>query len=109
IVTEIFPVFSRKPVFGYKELVFATIAIAALSVTVWAHHMYVTGVVALPFFAFMTMLIAIPTGVKFFNWIGTMWSCSITFGTPIVWSICFLSTLIFGGLNCVLLATSALA
>src|SRR5699024_4123861 len=63
IVTEIFPLFSRIPVFGYKELVFATIAIAAMSVTVWAHHMYVTGVVALPFFAFITMLIAIPTGV----------------------------------------------
>ncbi|HWL01211.1 MAG TPA: cbb3-type cytochrome c oxidase subunit I, partial [Microbacteriaceae bacterium] len=70
IVSEIFPVFSRKPIFGYKSLVFATIAIAALSVTVWAHHMYVTGAVLLPFFAFMTMLIAIPTGVKFFNWIG---------------------------------------
>ena len=73
IVTEILPVFSRKPIFGYKGLVYATIAIAALSVTVWAHHMYVTGAVLLPFFAFMTMLIAVPTGVKFFNWIGTMW------------------------------------
>lgn len=108
IVTEIFPVFSRKPVFGYKELVFATIAIAALSVTVWAHHMYVTGVVALPFFAFMTMLIAIPTGVKFFNWIGTMWRGSITFETPIVWSIGFLATFLFGGLTGVILASPAL-
>lgn len=59
--------------FGYKTLVGATIAIAALSVTVWAHHMYTTGSVMLDFFAFMTMLIAVPTGVKFFNWIGTMW------------------------------------
>ncbi|WP_426936291.1 cytochrome c oxidase subunit I [Brevibacterium sp. LE-L] len=108
IVTEIFPVFSRKPVFGYKELVFATIAIAALSVTVWAHHMYVTGVVALPFFAFMTMLIAIPTGVKFFNWIGTMWRGSITFETPIVWSIGFLATFLFGGLTGVIMASPAL-
>ena len=108
IVTEIFPVFSRKPVFGYKELVFATVAIAALSVTVWAHHMYVTGVVALPFFAFMTMLIAIPTGVKFFNWIGTMWKGSITFETPIVWSIGFLATFLFGGLTGVILASPAL-
>ncbi len=108
IVTEIFPVFSRKPVFGYKELVFATIAIAALSVTVWAHHMYVTGVVALPFFAFMSMLIAIPTGVKFFNWIGTMWRGSITFETPIVWSIGFLATFLFGGLTGVILASPAL-
>jgi cytochrome c oxidase subunit 1 len=108
IVTEIFPVFSRKPVFGYKELVFATIAIAALSVTVWAHHMYVTGVVALPFFAFMTMLIAIPTGVKFFNWIGTMWRGSITFETPIVWAIGFMATFLFGGLTGVILASPAL-
>ncbi|GAA1843603.1 cytochrome c oxidase subunit I [Brevibacterium marinum] len=108
IVTEIFPVFSRKPVFGYKELVFATIAIAALSVTVWAHHMYVTGVVALPFFAFMTMLIAIPTGVKFFNWIGTMWRGSITFETPMVWSLGFLVTFLFGGLTGVILASPAL-
>ena len=108
IVTEIFPVFSRKPVFGYKELVFATITIAALSVTVWAHHMYVTGVVALPFFAFMTMLIAIPTGVKFFNWIGTMWRGSITFETPIVWSIGFMATFLFGGLTGVILASPAL-
>ena len=62
IVSEILPVFSRKPIFGYKGLVFATLAIAALSVAVWAHHMYVTGAVLLPFFAFMTMLIAVPTG-----------------------------------------------
>ena len=83
IVSEIFPVFSRKPIFGYKGLVYATIAIAALSVTVWAHHMYVTGSVLLPFFSFMTMLIAVPTGVKFFNWIGTLWRGSLTFETPI--------------------------
>ena len=107
IVTEIFPVFSRKPVFGYVGLVGATLGIAMLSVTVWAHHMYVTGVV-LPFFAFMTMLIAIPTGVKFFNWIGTMWRGSITFETPIVWSIGFLATFLFGGLTGVILASPAL-
>ncbi len=83
IVSEIFPVFSRKPIFGYKTLVYATIAIAALSMTVWAHHMYVTGSVLLPFFALMTMLIAVPTGVKIFNWIGTMWRGSVTFETPL--------------------------
>ncbi len=82
IVSEIFPVFSRKPIFGYKTLVYATIAIAALSVAVWAHHMYVTGSVLLPFFALMTMLIAVPTGVKIFNWIGTLWRGSVTFETP---------------------------
>ena len=84
IVSEIFPVFSRKPIFGYKTLVYATIAIAALSMTVWAHHMYVTGSVLLPFFAFTTMLIAIPTGVKVFNWIGTLWKGSVTFETPML-------------------------
>ena len=103
IVSEIFPVFSRKPIFGYKGLVFATIAIAGLSVAVWAHHMYVTGAVLLPFFAFMTMLIAVPTGVKFFNWIGTMWRGSLTFETPMLWSIGFLVTFLFGGLTGIIL------
>jgi len=108
IVSEIFPVFSRKPIFGYKSLVFATIAIAALSVTVWAHHMYVTGSVLLPFFALMTMLIAVPTGVKIFNWIGTMWRGSVTFETPMLWSIGFLVTFTFGGLTGVILASPPL-
>ncbi|MGO1538589.1 MAG: aa3-type cytochrome oxidase subunit I [Leucobacter sp.] len=108
IVSEIFPVFSRKPIFGYKTLVYATIAIAALSMTVWAHHMYVTGSVLLPFFALMTMLIAVPTGVKIFNWIGTMWRGSITFETPMLWSLGFLVTFIFGGLTGVILASPAL-
>ncbi|QQS00851.1 MAG: cytochrome c oxidase subunit I [Austwickia sp.] len=108
IVSEIFPVFSRKPVFGYKGLIFATIAIGALSMTVWAHHMYVTGQVLLPFFGIMTMLIAVPTGVKFFNWIGTMWGGSITFETPIVWALGFLVTFLFGGLTGVVLASPAL-
>ncbi|MDO5698852.1 MAG: cytochrome c oxidase subunit I [Dermatophilus congolensis] len=108
IVSEIFPVFSRKPIFGYKGLIFATIAIAALSVTVWAHHMYVTGQVLLPFFSIMTMLIAVPTGVKFFNWVGTMWGGSITFETPMVWAIGFLVTFLFGGLTGVVLASPAL-
>jgi cytochrome c oxidase subunit 1 len=68
IATEVLPVFSRKPLFGYKGMVGATIAIAGLSMTVWAHHMFTTGAVLLPFFSFMTFLIAVPTGVKFFNW-----------------------------------------
>ena len=108
IVSEIFPVFSRKPIFGYKTLIYATIAIAALSVTVWAHHMYVTGSVLLPFFALMTMLIAVPTGVKIFNWIGTMWRGSITFETPMLWALGFLVTFIFGGLTGVILASPPL-
>ena len=68
IATEILPVFSRKPLFGYKTLIAATVAIAGLSMTVWAHHMFTTGAVLLPFFSFMSLLIAIPTGIKFFNW-----------------------------------------
>ena len=93
VISEVIPVFSRKPIFGYKGLVFATIAIAGLSVAVWAHHMYVTGAVSLPFFALTTMLIAVPTGVKFFNWIGTMWRGSLSFETPMLFVIGFLITL----------------
>ncbi|GLZ10450.1 putative cytochrome c oxidase subunit 1-alpha [Actinomadura sp. NBRC 104425] len=105
VVTEILPVFSRKPIFGYIGLVFATIAIAGLSVTVWAHHMYVTGQVLLPFFSFMTFLIAVPTGVKFFNWVGTIWRGQLTFESPMLWSLGFLVTFLFGGLTGVILAS----
>jgi cytochrome c oxidase subunit 1 len=108
IVSEIFPVFSRKPIFGYSGLVYATIAIAALSIAVWAHHMYATGAVLLPFFSFMTFLIAVPTGVKFFNWIGTMWKGQLTFETPMLFSIGFLVTFLFGGLTGVILASPPL-
>ena len=108
IVSEIIPVFARKPIFGYKTLVFATIAIAALSMTVWAHHMYVTGSVLLPFFALMTMLIAVPTGVKIFNWIGTMWRGSITFESPMLFTLGFLVSFVFGGLTGVILASPPL-
>ncbi|GAA0994624.1 aa3-type cytochrome oxidase subunit I [Subtercola frigoramans] len=108
IISEVLPVFSRKPIFGYKTLVYATISIAALSVTVWAHHMYVTGSVLLPFFSLMTMLIAVPTGVKIFNWVGTMWRGSVTFETPMMWAIGFLITFTFGGLTGVILASPPL-
>jgi cytochrome c oxidase subunit 1 len=108
IISEVLPVFSRKPIFGYKTLVFATIAIAALSVTVWAHHMYATGQVLLPFFSVMTMLIAVPTGVKFFNWIGTMWGGKLSFETPMLWSIGFLVTFLFGGLTGIIMSSPAL-
>src|SRR5512133_1697964 len=108
IVTEILPVFSRKPVFGYVGLVGATLGIAILSVAVWAHHMFVTGAVDLPFFSGMTFLIAVPTGVKFFNWIGTMWGGSLSFDTPMLWTIGFLVTFLFGGLTGVILASPPL-
>ena len=105
IVTEIFPVFSRKPTFGYKGMVFATLSIAGLSTGVWAHHMFTTGVVLLPFFSGLSYLIAVPTGIKFFNWIGTMWRGQLTFETPMLFSIGFLVTFLLGGLTGVLLAS----
>jgi cytochrome c oxidase subunit 1 len=108
IMSEIYPVFSRKPMFGYVGLVFATLSIAALSLAVWAHHMFVTGAVLLPFFSFMTFLIAVPTGMKFFNWLGTMWKGRITFETPMVFAIGFFATFLFGGLTGVMLASPAL-
>jgi cytochrome c oxidase subunit 1 len=108
IITEILPVFSRKPIFGYVSLVGATLAIGVLSVAVWAHHMFVTGAVNLPFFSFMSFLIAVPTGVKFFNWIGTMWGGSLSFETPMLWAVGFLTTFLFGGLTGVILASPPL-
>jgi cytochrome c oxidase subunit 1 len=105
IISEIIPVFSRKPIFGYKGLVGATIGIAALSMSVWAHHMFATGQVLLPFFSFLSFLIAVPTGMKFFNWIGTMWRGQITFETPMLFAIGFLVTFLLGGLSGVLLAS----
>ena len=108
IASEIIPTFARKPIFGYKGLIMATMAIGALSVAVWAHHMYVTGSVYLPFFAATTMLIAVPTGVKFFNWIGTMWKGSVSFDTPMLWTMGFLFTFLFGGLTGVILSAPPL-
>ena len=108
IISEILPVFSRKPIFGYNGLVYATLAIAALSIAVWAHHMFATGAVLLPFFSFMTFLIAVPTGVKFFNWIGTMWKGQLTFESPMLFSLGFLVTFLFGGLTGIILASPPL-
>ncbi|AWS41927.1 cytochrome c oxidase subunit I [Streptosporangium sp. 'caverna'] len=108
IITEVLPVFSRKPLFGYIGLVGATITIAGLSITVWAHHMFATGQVLLPFFSFMTFLIAVPTGVKFFNWVGTMWRGHLSFETPMLFAIGFLITFLFGGLTGVILASPPL-
>jgi cytochrome c oxidase subunit I len=99
LISEVLPVFSRKPLFGYKAFVFATMAIGALGFSVWAHHMFTTGAVLLPFFAFMTSLIAIPTGVKFFNWLATMWRGQISFPTPMVFALGFLSMFLIGGIN----------
>jgi len=99
VISEIIPVFSRKPLFGYKAFVFATAAIGALGFSVWAHHMFTTGSVFLPFFSVMTFFIAVPTGVKFFNWIATMWRGQITFKTPMLFAVGFLSMFLIGGIN----------
>ncbi|MFE0462329.1 cytochrome c oxidase subunit I [Kitasatospora sp. NPDC058965] len=104
IVSEVIPVFSRKPIFGYYGLIAATISITALSAVVWAHHMFVTGQVLLPFFSLTSLLIAVPTGVKFFNWVGTMMGGSLSFETPMLFCLGFLVTFLFGGLTGVLLA-----
>lgn len=105
IVSEIIPVFARKPIFGYTTLIAATMAITGLSVVVWAHHMFVTGAVLLPFFSMLSFLIAVPTGVKFFNWTGTMLRGSLSFETPMLWSVGFLVSFLFGGLTGVILAS----
>jgi cytochrome c oxidase subunit 1 len=106
VITEVLPVFSWRPVFGYAGIVFATLAIASLSVGVWAHHMFATGAVELPYFTGLSMLIAVPTGVKFFNWIGTMWGGRITFRTPMLFAVGFLFTFLIGGLSGVMLAAA---
>ncbi|GHK01948.1 putative cytochrome c oxidase subunit 1-beta [Streptomyces sp. Y2F8-2] len=105
VISEILPVFSRKPLFGYLPMIGATTAITMLSAVVWAHHMFTTGAVLLPFFSLMSFLIAVPTGIKFFAWIGTMHRGSLSFETPMLWSLGFLVTFLLGGLSGVLLAS----
>ncbi|MET9625155.1 cytochrome c oxidase subunit I [Streptomyces sp. NPDC006464] len=105
IISEIIPVFSRKPIFGYATLIAATMTITGLSVVVWAHHMFATGAVLLPFFSLLSFLIAVPTGVKFFNWTGTMLRGSLSFETPMLWAVGFLVSFLFGGLTGIILAS----
>ncbi len=104
IISEILPVFSRKPLFGYRAFVFATASIGALGFTVWAHHMFTTGAVYLPFFSFFTFLIAVPTGIKFFNWLATMWGGRLTFDTPMLFACGFIALFLIGGLDGAFLA-----
>jgi cytochrome c oxidase subunit 1 len=99
MISEILPVFSRKPLFGYKAFVFATAGIGALGFSVWAHHMFTTGAVYLPFFSLMTFLIAVPTGVKMFNWIFTLWRGKLTLSTPLLFALGFLSMFLIGGID----------
>ena len=101
IVSEIIPVFSRKPLFGYAVMVYSGIAIAFLAFGVWAHHMFAVGLGAIAdaVFASSTMLIAVPTGVKIFNWIGTMFNGSVSFKTPMLFAVGFISMFIIGGVT----------
>jgi cytochrome c oxidase subunit 1 len=108
VITEIISVFSRRPVFGYFAFVLATIAIAGLSMTVWAHHMFTTGAVSNPYFSIASFAIAVPTGIKFFNWIATMWGGRLTFETPMLWSMGFLYLFLLGGITGVMVASPPL-
>ncbi len=99
IISEILPVFARKPLFGYKAFVFATLGIGGLGFSVWAHHMFTTGAVLKPFFGFMTFMIGIPTGVKIFNWVATLYRGSITFEPPMLFALGFVSMFLVGGIN----------
>jgi cytochrome c oxidase subunit 1 len=105
IVSEVVPVFSSKPLFGYRFMVLAVVAIAALSMGVWAHHMFTTGLVALPFFSILSLLIAVPTGIKIFNWIATMWGGRLRFTVPMLWCIGMIYVFTIGGISGVMLAS----
>jgi len=110
IVSEIIPAFARKKLFGYSSMVYATASIAILSFIVWAHHMFTTGMPTTGqlFFMYATMLIAVPTGVKIFNWVATMWRGSMTFETPMLFAIGFIFVFTMGGLTGIILAVAPL-
>src|SRR5712672_3479688 len=106
IVSQIIPAFARKPLFGYASMVYATASIAILSFIVWGHHMFTVGMPAAGnlFFMYATMLIAVPTGVKVFNWISTMWRGEMTFETPMLFAVGFLCLFTIGGFSGLVLA-----
>ena len=106
IISEVVPTFARKPIFGYKAMVFAIACIAFLSFIVWAHHMFAVGLPlgAEIFFMYATMLISVPTGVKVFNWVATMWGGSMTFETPMLFSLAFIILFTIGGFSGLMLA-----
>ena len=101
VISHILPTFARKPLFGYSSMVYATASIAFLSYIVWAHHMFLTGmpVAGELYFMYATMLIAVPTGVKVFNWVATIWKGSMTFETPMLWSLSFVILFTIGGFS----------
>ncbi|MFL5962987.1 MAG: cytochrome c oxidase subunit I [Gaiellaceae bacterium] len=106
MVSEILPVFSRKPIFGYKAVALSTAGIAFYSLLVWAHHMFAVGMpIGLDmFFMISSMIIAIPTGVKIFNWLATIWRGNISFDTPVLWALGFISVFTLGGISGIFLA-----
>src|SRR5229473_1800528 len=106
LISQIVPTFARKPLFGYVSMVYATASIAFLSFVVWAHHMFTTGMPAAGelFFMYTTMLIAVPTGVKVFNWVSTMWRGSMSFETPMLFAVAFILLFTIGGLSGLMLA-----
>src|SRR5947207_7403861 len=106
MVSEILPVFSRKPIFGYKAVAISTAGIAFYSMLVWAHHMFAVGMpVGLDvFFMISSMIIAVPTGVKIFNWLATIWRGNISFDTPMLWALGFIGVFTFGDLSGLFLA-----
>ncbi|MBB4348424.1 MULTISPECIES: cytochrome c oxidase subunit I [Rhizobiaceae] len=110
IVSHIVSTFSKKPVFGYLGMAYAMVAIGAVGFIVWAHHMYTVGLSldAQRYFVFATMVIAVPTGIKIFSWIATMWGGSITFATPMIWAIGFIFLFTVGGVTGVQLANAGL-
>jgi cytochrome c oxidase subunit 1 len=101
IVSEVLPVFSRKPIFGYKAIAYSSLAIAVMGFLVWAHHMFTTGIAPQlrAFFMIATMSIAVPTGVKIFNWIATLWGGRLDFKTPLLYTFGFLSMFVIGGIS----------
>ena len=108
IISEVIPVFSRKPLFGYRAMVFATIFIGAYSMSVWAHHMFTTAAVNLPFFALSSFIIAVPTGIKIFNWVATMFRGRLTFPTPMLFATGFIYLFLIGGITGVIVASPPL-
>jgi cytochrome c oxidase subunit 1 len=106
IISEIIPVFSRKPIFGYKAIAAATVAIAFLGMLVWAHHMFTTPTptAVLVIFMLSSFLIAVPTGIKIFNWIATLWRGSIVFKTPLYFAVALPALFVIGGISGVILA-----
>jgi cytochrome c oxidase subunit 1 len=106
IVSEIIPVFSRRPIFGYKAVAYSTVGIGFVSMLVWAHHMFAVGMPIWldSFFMLTTVLVAIPTGVKIFNWLATMWRGNLSFDTPMLFALGFIAVFTIGGLSGVMLA-----